>query len=186
MKNQLEITEMALEILADKKLAYPKIWTEEAIVFITELHRKFESQRKLLLLQREQKQVTFDQGIMPVFIPETKSVREGNWKAGEIPKDLLDRRVEITGPVDRKMIINALNSGAKTFMADFEDSTSPTWQNLMEGQLNLIDAVNKTITYTDLVKQKSYHLNEKTAVLIVRPRGLHLPEKQPSKVMKPN
>lgn len=177
MKNQIETTETSMEFLAEKKLHYPKIWTEEAISFITELHRKFESQRKLLLLQREQKQVTFDQGIMPVFIPETKSIREGNWTAGEIPKDLLDRRVEITGPVDRKMIINALNSGAKTFMADFEDSTSPTWQNLMEGQLNLIDAVNKTITFTDLVKQKSYHLNEKTATLIVRPRGLHLPEK---------
>ncbi|KAF2082660.1 malate synthase A [Flavobacterium sharifuzzamanii] len=177
MKNQLEITEMAIEFLANKKLAYPKIWTEEATAFIIELHKKFESQRKLLLLQREQKQVTFDQGIMPVFIPETKSIRESNWTAGEIPKDLQDRRVEITGPVDRKMIINALNSDAKTFMADFEDSTSPTWQNLMDGQVNLIDAVNKTITFTDLVKQKSYHLNEKIATLIVRPRGLHLPEK---------
>ena len=113
MKNQLEITETAIEFLAEKKL-YSKIWTEEACAFITELHRKFESQRKLLLLQREQKQVAFDQGIMPVFIPETKNVRESNWTAGEIPKDLLDRRVEITGPVDRKMIINALNSGAKT------------------------------------------------------------------------
>jgi malate synthase len=177
MKNQLEITETAMEFLAEKNLSYPNIWTEEAIAFVTDLHRKFESQRKLLLLQRDEKQVTFDQGVMPSFPSETKTVRESNWTAGEIPKDLLDRRVEITGPVDRKMIINALNSGAKTFMADFEDSTSPTWKNLMEGQMNLIDAVNKTISYTDLAKNKSYQLNERTATLIVRPRGLHLPEK---------
>ena len=177
MKNQLEITETAMEFLAEKNLSYPSIWTEEAIVFITELHRKFEAQRKLLLLQRDQKQVALNLGIMPSFPSETKTVRESNWVAGETPKDLLDRRVEITGPVDRKMIINALNSGAKTFMADFEDSTSPTWQNLMEGQMNLIDAVNKTISYTDSVKNKSYQLNEKIATLIVRPRGLHLPEK---------
>jgi malate synthase len=177
MKNQFEITETAMEFLAEKNLSYPNIWTEEATAFITDLCRKFESQRKLLLLQRDLKQITFDQGVMPSFPAETKTVRESNWTAGEIPKDLLDRRVEITGPVDRKMIINALNSGAKTFMADFEDSTSPTWKNLMEGQMNLIDAVNKTISYTDLAKNKSYQLNERTATLIVRPRGLHLPEK---------
>ncbi|TEB41629.1 malate synthase A, partial [Flavobacterium circumlabens] len=177
MKNQLEITGTAMEFLAGENLFYPKIWTEEAIVFITDLHRKFESQRKLLLLQRDQKQLLFDQGVMPSFPSETKTVRESNWVAGEIPKDLLDRRVEITGPVDRKMIINALNSGAKTFMADFEDSTSPTWQNLMEGQMNLIDAVKKTISYTDAAKNKSYQLNERIATLIVRPRGLHLNEK---------
>jgi malate synthase len=177
MKNQFEITETAMEFLAEKSLSYPTLWTDEASAFIIELHRKFESQRKLLLLQREQKQVMFDQGVMPTFPLETKTIRESNWVAGQIPEDLLDRRVEITGPVDRKMIINALNSGAKTFMADFEDSTSPTWQNLMEGQVNLIDAVNKTISFTDLAKNKSYHLNEKTATLIVRPRGLHLHEK---------
>jgi malate synthase len=177
MKNQLEVSEMAMEFLAENSSSYPSIWTEDTIAFVIDLHRKFESQRKLLLLQRDQKQVDFDNGILPAFPAETKTVREDNWVAGEIPKDLLDRRVEITGPVDRKMIINALNSGAKTFMADFEDSTSPTWQNLMEGQLNLIDAINKTISFRDEAKNKSYELNEKTATLIVRPRGLHLPEK---------
>ncbi|MCV9928448.1 malate synthase A [Flavobacterium sp. LS1R49] len=177
MKNQLEITESAMEFLAEKNNSYAAIWTDEAVAFITELHRKFDSQRKLLLLQREQRQILFDQGVMPTFPVETKLVREDNWTAGSIPKDLLDRRVEITGPVDRKMIINALNSGAKTFMADFEDSTSPTWENLMSGQVNLIDAVNKTISLTDEVKNKTYQLNEKIATLIVRPRGLHLKEK---------
>lgn len=177
MKNHLEETDLALEILAEKEHLFPMIWTEEAVVFITELHKQFESGRKEVLLQRDQKQIDFDNGILPTFPTETKVIRETDWVAGAIPTDLLDRRVEITGPVDRKMIINALNSGAKTFMADFEDSTSPTWKNLMEGQLNLIDAVNKTISYTDVAKNKSYELNERIATLIVRPRGLHLIEK---------
>lgn len=126
--------------------------------------------------RRVQVQKELDAGWKPDFLKETESVRKGSWKAGPIPKDLLDRRVEITGPVDRKMIINALNSGAKIFMADFEDSNSPTWENNIHGQINLRDAVRRTITYVS-PEGKKYALNEKTAILLVRPRGWHLVEK---------
>ena len=156
---------------------YPKILTDEAMTFLSLLHENFNDKRLALLERREKQQFLFDKGALPSFPVETKSIRESNWEAAKTPEDLLDRRVEITGPVDRKMVINALNSGAKTFMADFEDSTSPTWSNLMEGQQNLKDAVNKTITLEDKIKNKKYSLNDKTAVLIVRPRGLHLSEK---------
>lgn len=156
---------------------YPEILTDEALTFLSLLHENFNEKRLALLEERKKQQAVFDEGIMPTFPVETKSIRESNWQASKTPADLLDRRVEITGPVDRKMVINALNSGAKTFMADFEDSTSPTWRNLMEGQQNLKDAVNKTITLEDTLKNKKYALNEETAVLIVRPRGLHLNEK---------
>jgi malate synthase len=156
---------------------YPEILTDEALTFLSLLHENFNEKRLALLEERKKQQVAFDEGILPTFPVETKSIRESNWQASKTPADLLDRRVEITGPVDRKMVINALNSGAKTFMADFEDSTSPTWSNLMEGQQNLKDAVNKTITLEDNLKNKKYALNEETAVLIVRPRGLHLNEK---------
>ncbi|MNF22840.1 Malate synthase A [compost metagenome] len=156
---------------------YPEILTDEAMTFLSLLHENFNERRLQLLEERKKQQLLFDQGALPTFPSETKSSRESNWIAARIPKDLLDRRVEITGPVDRKMVINALNSGAKTFMADFEDSTSPTWDNLMTGQQNLKDAVNKTITLEDAKKNKTYSLKEETAVLIVRPRGLHLNEK---------
>ena len=156
---------------------YPEILTDEAMTFLSLLHENFNEKRLALLEERKKQQVLFDEGALPIFPLETKSIRESNWTAAKTPEDLLDRRVEITGPVDRKMIINALNSGANTFMADFEDSTSPTWSNLMSGQQNLIDAVNKTITLEDVAKNKQYTLNEETAVLIVRPRGLHLNEK---------
>ena len=156
---------------------YPEILTEEAMVFLTVLHKKFNSDRLQLLQRRALQQELFDKGGFPEFPRETKSVREGNWVAGSIPKDLQDRRVEITGPVDRKMVINALNSGAKTFMADFEDSNSPTWSNTMEGQYNLMDASKKSISYYDIKKEKSYKLNTETSVLLVRPRGLHLNER---------
>lgn len=156
---------------------YPEILTDDAMTFLSLLHENFNEKRLALLEERKKQQVLFDEGILPTFPVETKSIRESNWQAAKTPEDLLDRRVEITGPVDRKMVINALNSGAKTFMADFEDSTSPTWSNLMEGQQNLKDAVNKTITLEDTLKNKKYALNENTAVLIVRPRGLHLNEK---------
>ena len=119
MKNHLEITEKPIDFLAASNQNYEAIWSNEAIDFITALHENFDEPRKKLLLQRSQRQNVFDQGILPVFLPETKSIRKCNWKASRTPDDLLDRRVEITGPVDRKMIINALNSGAKTFMADF-------------------------------------------------------------------
>lgn len=156
---------------------YPEILTNEAMTFLSLLHENFNKKRLALLEERKKQQLLFDAGALPTFPAETKSIRESNWKAATTPEDLLDRRVEITGPVDRKMVINALNSGAKTFMADFEDSTSPTWSNLMSGQQNLKDAVNKTISLEDVEKNKKYSLNDKTAVLIVRPRGLHLNEK---------
>jgi malate synthase len=177
MIQQNETTERLLQLSTETNHNYPEILTDEAIDFLTDLHQKFNNKRLSLLEDRKNQQVLFDQGALPTFPAETKSIRESNWQAGKTPKDLLDRRVEITGPVDRKMVINALNSGAKTFMADFEDSTSPTWSNLMSGQQNLKDAVNRTITLEDTKKNKKYSLNEKTAVLIVRPRGLHLPEK---------
>ncbi len=156
---------------------YPDILTDSALEFITTLHENFNNKRLSLLKNREVQQKVFDSGKYPQFPIETKSIRDGVWTAGTIPEDLKDRRVEITGPVDRKMIINALNSGAKTFMADLEDSNSPSWKNSMEGQQNLIDANNKSIRLTDSKRGKSYRLNENTAVLLVRPRGLHLSEK---------
>ena len=119
-------------------------------------------------------QAFFDAGNFPSFPEETKDIRDSNWVCAELPNDLLDRRVEITGPVDRKMVINALNSGAKTFMADFEDSNSPSIQNVLQGQINLRDAVNGTITYYNSTKNKEYRLNEEVATLLVRPRGWHL------------
>lgn len=161
----------------DVKNYYPQILTNEALAFISALHKKFNAERLELLKQREKRQLVFDTGAIPEFPKETRHIREGEWKAGNIPADLEDRRVEITGPVDRKMIINALNSGASTFMADLEDSTAPTWQNTIEGQQNLIDANNKTISLNDAKSGKSYTLNEETAVLMVRPRGLHLNER---------
>ncbi|MDC8004435.1 malate synthase A [Aureisphaera galaxeae] len=156
---------------------YPEVLTDEALAFITALHEKFNAQRLLLLERRIQQQKIFDTGKFPEFPRETQQIREGEWKASEIPHDLQDRRVEITGPVDRKMIINALNSGAKTFMADLEDSNAPTWKNTIEGQQNLMDATSKTISLFDTKKDKSYRLKEETAVLLVRPRGLHLNER---------
>src|SRR5208283_4633173 len=137
---------------------------------------RFEPRRQELLARRRTVQRDIDRGISPHFLPETVAIREGDWKVASIPKDLLDRRVEITGPVDRKMIINALNSGASVFMADFEDSNSPTWTNNIEGQRNLYDAVRRTIEYTS-PEGKEYTLNPKPAVLFVRPRGWHLNEK---------
>ena len=156
---------------------YPEILTDEALVFITALHEKFNTKRLELLENRLAQQMVFDNGAFPEFPHETKSIRESNWTAANIPLDLQDRRVEITGPVDRKMIINALNSGAKTFMADLEDSTAPSWKNTIEGQRNLIDANKKTISLTDTLRNKSYTLNKDVAVLLVRPRGIHLNER---------
>ena len=158
------------------QLAFEEIFTNDLIDFLVELHQNFNQKRIDLLEARKKTQQEFDQGILPKFLPETKEIRNGNWVCAPLPEDLLDRRVEITGPVDRKMIINALNSGASTFMADFEDSNSPTWKNCMEGQINLSDAINRRIDFKN-EQGKSYHLNEKTAVLLVRPRGLHLNEK---------
>ncbi|MFN8310647.1 MAG: malate synthase A [Chitinophagales bacterium] len=149
---------------------------ENAVSFALKLHRKFNGRRLELLAARAERQLRIDAGALPDFLPETKAIREGDWQAAPIPADLQDRRVEITGPVDRKMIINALNSGAKVFMADFEDSNAPTWANCVEGQINLRDAIRKQISFKNEAG-KEYKLNEKTAVLMVRPRGWHLNEK---------
>ena len=156
---------------------YPEILTNDALAFITALHEKFNDGRLKLLKRRLKQQNIFDEGKFPAFPRETKDIRDTEWTAANIPHDLQDRRVEITGPADRKMIINALNSGAKTFMADLEDSNSPTWKNTIEGQQNLIDATKKTISLVDTNSNKSYTLNQETAVLLVRPRGLHLNER---------
>lgn len=156
--------------------AYLEILTPEALAFVKELHEKFNGRRKELLQNRTTKQAKIDAGEFPTFLKETKHIRTGDWTISSLPKDLEDRRVEITGPVDRKMVINALNSGARVFMADFEDSNAPTWQNIVEGQMNLRDAIKGTISYKN-ENGKEYRLNEKHAVLMVRPRGLHLEEK---------
>ncbi|SEB40202.1 malate synthase [Tenacibaculum sp. MAR_2009_124] len=156
---------------------YNDVLTEEALSFLVALHKTFNKERLSLLEDRKIYQAYFDAGNFPSFPEETKELRRSDWVCAPLPKDLLDRRVEITGPVSRKMIINALNSGAKTFMADFEDSNSPTIENVLNGQVNLRDAVNGTISFYDERRSKSYQLNEMTAVLLVRPRGLHLNEK---------
>lgn len=165
-----------LSIQAPLPANYDEILTPDACRFVVELHRIFDSRRKSLLQRRTEKQWAIDHGALPNFLPETESIRSSEWTVAPIPRDLLDRRVEITGPVDRKMIINALNSGANMFMADFEDSNSPTWENNLSGQVNLRDAVRGTIQYVS-VEGKGYALNPTTAVLLVRPRGWHLVER---------
>ncbi len=155
---------------------FAEILTPDALGFVAKLVRLAEPRRQQLLARRAERQIEFDAGKLPDFLPETAHIREGNWKIAPIPADLHDRRVEITGPVDRKMVINALNSGAKMFMADFEDSHSPTWKGTLEGQINMRDAVDRTIAFTS-PEGKAYKLNEKIATLLVRPRGWHLNEK---------
>ncbi|HTO46697.1 MAG TPA: malate synthase A [Burkholderiales bacterium] len=164
-----------VEITGTITADYATILTPEALAFVAKLHRQFEGRRQELLARRQARQKEFDAGRLPDFLPETKSIRESKWRIADQPPDLLDRRVEITGPTDRKMVINALNCGASTFMADFEDANCPTWANMIEGQINLRDAVRRTITLEQGGKQ--YKLNDKTAVLIPRPRGWHLDEK---------
>ncbi|WP_419803691.1 malate synthase A [Terriglobus sp.] len=156
---------------------YREILSPEAIGFLSELHNRFGARRKELLRAREERLHRLNAGERPDFLPETRAIRESDWTVVPLPLDLQDRRVEITGPVDRKMIINALNSGAKVFMADFEDSTTPTWENLLEGQINLRDAVRRTISFSDLNTGKAYSLGQNPAVLFVRPRGWHLEER---------
>jgi malate synthase len=165
-----------IEVVGALKAHYDGILTPEALRFVGELEQKFGSRVLELLQYRRKRQEEINNGHLPDFLPETKPIRNGDWTIAPLPKDLQDRRVEITGPTDRKMVINALNSGAKVFMADCEDATSPTWENIVEGQINLRDAVNRTISYEN-ENGKRYVLNEETAVLFVRPRGLHLEEK---------
>ncbi len=152
------------------------ILTPDALVFLAELAHKFTPELTELLAAREKRQVEFDQGAVPGFDPQTADIRTGDWQVAPIPAEVEDRRTEITGPVTRKMVINALNSGAQVYMADFEDSTAPTWSNVIDGQVNLRDAIRRQIDFTS-PEGKSYALNEQTAVLMVRPRGLHLPER---------
>jgi len=157
---------------------YSKIISNEALQFIKEIHEQFNNRRLTLLNERKKRQKAIDAGDKLDFLNETKKIRDSNWKIKNIPEDLLKRQVEITGPpVPKKMLISALNSGADCYMTDFEDSLTPTFDNLMQGQLNIKDAINKKIDFTDSKSKKEYKLNEKTAVLIVRPRGLHLSEK---------
>ncbi len=155
---------------------YEEILSDEAVAFLAGLHRKFNPSRQRLLALRDERQARLDAGALPDFLPETQHVRDGDWTVAPIPADLQDRRVEITGPTDRKMVINALNSGAKVFMADFEDANAPTWANQIEGQINLKDRWADRINFTDPTSGKEYRLSTNPAVLLVRPRGWHLPE----------
>src|SRR5438552_3550701 len=155
---------------------FTEILTTDAVAFAARLQRAFGGCRAMLLARRSHRQRECDAGKLPDFLSETKAVREGDWVVAAIPHDIQDRRVEITGPVDRKMIINALNSGAKVFMADFEDANTPSWDNNIQGHLNLRDAVRRQIDYVS-PEGKAYRLNATTATLFVRPRGWHLPEK---------
>ena len=161
----------------EAKPGFEKVLTKEAVAFVAGLHRKFNGRREELLALRVERQKRLDAGEKPDFLPETASIRESDWTVAPLPKDILDRRVEITGPVDRKMIINALNCGANVFMADFEDASTPTWANMVEGQFNLADAVRRQIDFVDPNNGRTYRLNDKTATLFVRPRGWHLLEK---------
>ena len=155
---------------------FEAILTPAALAFLAALHRHFDAKRLGLLAAHSERQASFDAGVLPDFLVETRAIRESDWRVAEIPRALRNRRVEITGPVERKMVINAFNSGANVFMADFEDSTAPTWDNLIEGQINLRDAVAGTIAFQS-PDGRNYRLNSDPAVLMVRPRGWHLPEK---------
>jgi malate synthase len=170
------ISAAGIEITAPVTGAHTEILTAEAMQFLASLADNFEARRQDLLARRRVRQADVDAGKFPDFLPETADIRAQEWTVAPIPADLNDRRVEITGPVDRKMIINALNCGANVFMADFEDANSPTWQNNLDGQLNLRDAINRTIDFTS-PEGKAYKLNDKIATLLVRPRGWHSVEK---------
>ena len=175
MTNQKTYVE-SIQITGTITPEFAEILTPEAMDFVAMLARAFADRREELLRRREQRQAEIDAGKLPDFLPETEHIRNSEWTIAPVPADLQDRRVEITGPVERKMIINALNSGAKVFMADFEDSFSPMWEGTIQGQINVRDAVNRTITYNS-PEGKQYALDEKTATLLVRPRGWHLVEK---------
>ncbi|MEN6540005.1 MAG: malate synthase A [Mizugakiibacter sp.] len=164
------------QVAGRMKPAYETVLTPPSLAFLADLHHRFDARRRALLAARAERQARYDAGALPDFRADTRAIREAEWAVAPIPPALRDRRVEITGPVDRKMIINALNSGAQVFMADFEDSTAPAWDNLVAGQLNLRDAVAGTIDYRS-PEGKAYRLNPSTAVLMVRPRGWHLPER---------
>ncbi len=165
-----------VEILGRITSQFSEILTPQALAFVARLARKFEARRRELMQLRVQRQAEFDAGKLPGFLPDTKPIRDSEWSVAPAPRDLQDRRFEITGPTDRKMVINALNCGASVFMADFEDANTPTWENMLEGQINLRDAANRTIEYVS-PEGRHYRLNDKTATLLVRPRGWHLMER---------
>jgi malate synthase len=165
-----------IEITGTLPENFSEILVPEALKLVAKLHRTFNGRRKELLERRNRRQADLDNGKTPDFLPETAQIRADNWRVAPIPKDITDRRVEITGPTDRKMVINALNSGAKVFMADFEDANAPTWHNMVDGQINLRDAVRRTIEFQS-PEGKAYRLKDQVAVLFVRPRGWHLIEK---------
>ena len=171
---ETEVTN-GIEIKAEVSATNAEILTPDALAFLGKLHRNFNARRLALLAKRVERQHDIDNGILPDFLPETTQIRATDWVVAPLPADLLDRRVEITGPVDRKMVINGLNAGTNVYMADFEDSNSPTFANCLDGQINLRDAIAGTISLN--TNGKEYKLNEKTAVLKVRPRGWHLNEK---------
>jgi len=166
-----------VSVPAGMRPEFLRVLSFEALEFMAQLERLFRDQRARLLDRRQDVQLRLDAGQRPDFLTETAEVRSGAWRIAQIPDDLQDRRVEITGPVSRKMIINALNSGAQVFMADFEDASSPTWENMIEGQINLMDATRRSIEFSDPKSGKLYGLNDDTATLMVRPRGWHLEEK---------
>ncbi|MBA3631001.1 MAG: malate synthase A, partial [Actinobacteria bacterium] len=165
-----------VEVEGPAEEGFDAILTDDAVAFVAGLQREFNPRRKKLLSRRAERQAELDSGATLDFLPATEAVRNDDWKVSPAPGDLQDRRVEITGPTDRKMVINALNSGAKGFMADFEDSNSPTWHNMTGGHLNLIDAIDGSIDFTG-PDGKGYRLDEEVATMLVRPRGWHLPEK---------
>jgi malate synthase len=168
-------TSSAVELRGPVEGRAGEVLTPDALAFVAALQRRFGAERERLLAARTARQAELDAGALPDFLSETREVRKRDWRVAPAPADLQDRRVEITGPVDRKMIINALNSGARVFMADFEDANSPTWQNVVDGQVNLIDAIERTIALES--NGKTYAVGDDPAVLVVRPRGWHLPEK---------
>ncbi|MEL6968934.1 MAG: malate synthase A [Bacteroidota bacterium] len=176
MPNNATFTQLSLQAATDS-IIYDRVLTPAALQFLEALHLQFNERRLALLERRKERQTDIANGTWPNFLPETEGIRQAEWVVAHLPSDLLDRRVEITGPVERKMIINALNSGAKVFMADFEDSNTPNWENVLYGQLNLQDAIRRTINFTHPTTGKQYKLNDQTATLMVRPRGWHLEEK---------
>ena len=176
-KNRHGLTAPAgVEVVGPIAEGYAAILSAEALAFLAELERRFGPTREKLLARRREFDARLQAGELPDFLEETRALREADWQIAPVPADLQDRRTEITGPVDRKMVVNALNSGASVYMADFEDATTPTWANLIEGQINLRDAIRRKIDFTDPDSGKRYRVGEETATLLVRPRGWHLPE----------
>ncbi len=165
-----------VEVVGPARVETTQVLTPEALSFVASLHRAFNPVREALLRGRADRQAELSAGTLPDFLPETKRIRDSEWRVAPAPRDLENRRVEITGPSERKMMINALNSGAQVFMADFEDALSPTWENVLRGQVNLIDAVQRTIEYMS-PEGRAYRLKDRVATLLVRPRGWHLLEK---------